>query len=240
MFFSLSSCFYITSPVRRAQKALKEKDCNKALGFFQEIKNKKQKLKIARKAPPLCLNTTPAVSLWFYNYLSEWEQTKKQKLFFKKKAGDLAFETVKNYEQALMAYSFLKQQAILESDKNFYSFRMAFSYFERGKWSATLKTLKPLLTNQSFHKKALFLKARTLLLKEEYQNAKTTFQTIRKLYPLYFKEQEMFLYLSFIFEEQKDFHRASLELKDFQQSSAFLREKIKQIKSRRQNQPGAG
>ena len=207
-----------------------------------------QKLKLAKRATAGCLNPAPELSLWFYNYLSQWEETEQKKLFFKKKAGDLAFESLKNYEQALVAYSTLKDKTASLEEKSFYTFRMAFSYFERGKWEATLQTLKPLMEKgknlsllafQNIHKPALFLKARALLLQEEYQKAKLTFQEIRFLYPLYFREQEMFLYLSFIYEEQKDFHNALAELEDFPNTSGFLRDKIKNLKIRQANQAKA-
>ena len=248
LFLFLSMCSYWHSPQRKALKALKKQDCHTSLQFFREIKQANQKLKIARQAPSLCLNTAVEVSLWFYHYLSLHELTNKKKLFFSKKAGDLAFEQVKDYEQALFFYSFLKQQATLEKDKNFYFFRIAFSYFERGKWSAALNTLKPLLKKdkvdttlafQKIHKQALFLKARILLMKEEYPKAQKVFQKIKQTYPLYFKNQEMFLYLSFIYEEQKDFPKALAELKSFQNTSAFLKAKIKTIQARQKNQPGA-
>ena len=267
-FLFLSHCSYWDSPARKSQKALKEKNCEKALSFFQEINQASPKLKVARKASSVCLNRSPKISLWFYNYLSQQELTQQKRLFFKKKAGDLAFEKIQDYEQALFAYSFLKEQAVLKADKNFYSFRMAFSYFKRGKWESALRTLRPLFEksqsenlSKALQNKALFLKARIFLMQAEYQKAKTTFQNIRALFPKYFKEQEMFLYLSFIYEEQKDFQNALTELEAISltelsscakadpadpalkaeclKKSESIKEKIKQLKRRQKNQPGA-
>ena len=295
VFLFLSSCSYWGAPVRKVQKALKAKDCETALSFFQELVSQSQKLKVARKASAICLRPSPKTSLWFYDYLSKWEQTQKKRLFFKKKAGDLAFEKVQDYEQALFAYSFLKEQATLESDKNFYSFRIAFSYFKRHKWASALRALKPVLeknkpikVSKTLQKKSLFLRARIFLMQKDFHSAIKTFHKIRVLDPQYFKEQEMFLYLAFIYEEQKDFHSALAELEavsleelsscpiDLNQTDKWkkdaasggfssynkdlkykisnqtsikteclkkidsIKEKIKKLKLRQKNQPGAG
>ncbi len=235
----------MASPSRKMQKALEKKDCAGAIGFFKDIKGRSSKLTWAKKAYSGCLSAQPKVALWFLGYLSRHEHTKEERLFFLKKQADLAFERVKDYEQALVAYSVLKEQAVLPSEKNFYTFRMALSYFERGKWESALKEIQSLLNQKERgfsapeQPKALFLKARIHLMQEEYPKAEKALKKVQALHPSYFKEQEMFLYLSFIYEERKDFHKALKELEAFQHTSAFLREKINKLKMRQRNQPGA-
>ena len=245
LYLFLPGCFLV-SPTWKTQQALKKRDCAGALKFFRDIKARHSKLTWAKKAQSICLSAKPKVALWFLRYLSLYENTK-ERLFWTKKHADTAFEKVKDYEQALVSYSVLKEQAVLPSEKSVYTVRMARSYFERGKWESALREIQSLLKKEEKERgfsaselaKALFLKARIHLMQEEYLKAEKEFQQIQALYPLYFKEQEMFLYLSFIYEERKDFHKALEELKAFQHSSAFLKQKMNRLKIRQKNQPGA-
>ena len=246
--FFLTNCFYISSPYRKAKNALEKKDCPKVLSYFGKLYTEKQKLKVAKKAGPLCAKKHPLQAKTFYEYLSVIEQDIVKTLTFKKALADLYFK-LKEYEKAIEVYSFLKQQKnIVESKKEQFSFQIALSYFELKKWPACLKELKNLLkrgvtspkTEQSLKPAILFLKARAFLMWKKYSLAETTFLELKKTHPIYFKSQDGFLYLAFIYESQKEFSKALSYLKSSDRPKAFLDKKIEQIKKRQKNQPGQG
>ena len=238
--FFLPGCFYFISPIRKAEKALKKGNCEQAREFF--IESRKKNMKFAEKAGKLCQHKNLRETLWFYQYLSLREQDEKKSLNFKETLADLYFKEVRDYERALEVYFSLREKSSSTSKKWFYSFRMALSYYEMGKWEMSLKEIEGLL-KQSVSKeriKVLFLKARTLLMQKKYKKAEAEFRQIKEKDFKFFKENNLFLYLSFIYESKKEFQQAVLELESFQSTSEFLANKIKRLKIRKNNQPGVG
>lgn len=267
LFFFFSSCFYIISPLRRAEKALKKGQCEQARRFFTLVQD--ESLKFAEKAAKSCRQKAFKESLWFYQYLSLREKDKKRRRMFEETLAELYFEDMKNYEKSLETYFFLREQSLSETKNRFYSFRIALSYFESGKWTMSLKEVNMLLSElleekknfrqaqknnswknknslkekekllKTFLVKAMFLKARILLMQEKYKLAEKEFRKIQQTDLKFFKENNLFFYLSFIYESRKEFHPAILELEKFQSTSDFLADKVKRLKIRKSNQPGS-
>ena len=244
-FIVLSNCFYFVDSMRKAETALKKGDCEKARKFFISSPNKK--LKFAKKAGNFCLSSSPKTAVWFYHYLSERENI--NKIFsYKKKIADIYFEILKDYEKAIEAYSFLSDQNLSKKERNFYVYRMAFSYFELGKFSVALSLLNKGTSSSAFDWQISssdriywdnkFLMGRAFLMLEQYVEAEQIFQEIQQKNPLYFKENKLFYYLSFIYELQKEFHQAISELEQFESTSEFLTSKIRRLRVRQGNQPG--
>ena len=248
VFFSLclflTSCFYFTSPVRKMEKALKKKECLKArLAFFAIEGQEDKKRSLAKKAGQVCLSISKKEVLLFYQYLSEREKKEEHRLKFKKKIARIYFEEIKDYEEALKVYSFLQSQNISVEEKHKYSFRVAQAYFEMGKWLASLKQVEKVLSAMDKNEnnnweEAFFLKGRIFLMQERYKEAEDTLTLLQEKAPDFFKENKVFLYLSFIYESRKEFHQAISKLKEFQSTSDFLISKIKRLKIRQSNQPG--
>lgn len=246
LLFVLNGCFYFIDPMRKAEKALKKGDCEQAKKIF--VSSSKKKLAFAKKAGHFCLSKSPQEAVWFYYYLSEREEEKKAYLL-KEKVANIYFETLKDYEKAIEIYSFLKSQKISKKKEDFYIYRMALSFFELGKFSSSLSLLhKQAISFTSIRKTPIayevlywdkkFLIGRSLLMRKKYVEAEKIFQEIQYSNPLYFKEKELFYYLSFIYELQKEFHQAISELEQFESTSEFLASKIDRLKIRQRNQPG--
>ena len=245
----MGACFYFTDPMRKAKKALKNNNCHQAKEFFILSQNKE--IAFARKAAGKCSSISITTSVWFYRYLSNSEEDEKKRNRAREKLADIYFEELKNYEKAIELYSFLKAQMDVSPKKLFYSFRMAVSFFELGKWPASLKEIS-LLEGKVKNEASLkdsgffiekgnvdFLKARIFLMQRKYKKAETMFRKIQKTQPLYFKKNKLFFYLSFIYESRKEFYQAISELKNFESTSEFLSDKIERLKVRQKNQPGS-
>ena len=242
LFVFVSGCFYFISPIRKAQRSLMKGDCEQAQKFFLMASHKK--LKFAEKAAEFCLSKSTITAVWFYTYLSEREEDRKKRLLLKEKLAELYFKELKLYEKAIELYSFLSTQGFSEEKGRLYFFRIALAYFEMGKWEMSLKKINLLIEKNreknikdSNMVKELFLKARIFLMQKKYMEAEGAFQKIQKVDPVYFKKNKLFLYLSFIYELQKEFSQAISELEKFQSTSEFLSEKVKRLKIRRSNQP---
>ena len=237
----MSSCFYFTDPMRKAEKALQKGNCKQVKRFFLLVQNDK-KMKFAEKAAKACVSKSIKEAIWFYDYLSEREKDIGKRISIKEHLADLYFKKERAYEKAIEEYSFLKKQDVSEGKRGLYSFHIALSYFESGKWEMSLKETEKLLSLQLDGKNllnALFLKARTLLMQEKYIEAEKAFRQIQQVDSVYFEKNKLFLYLSFIYESQKEFHQAIIELRSFQNTSEFLTDKIKRLEIRQSKQPGA-
>lgn len=237
----MNGCFYFTDPLRKAEKALQRGHCEQAKHFFLPVKDSKKK-KFAEKAAKMCASKNVKVTIWFYMYLSERGIKEHERLSFKEHLADIYFTKQRSYEKAIEEYSFLEKQKVSNKKKYLYSFRIALSFFELGKWEMSLKEVEKLLSMSLEEKDflvALFLKARILLMQKRYAETRKVFKKIQRVDNLFFEKNKLFLYLSFIYELQKDFDQAVMELKDFQNTSEFLKEKIRRLEIRQSKQPGA-
>ena len=243
---SLTNCFYFISSVRKMEKALERGECRQAKLLFSSIEeNQSKKIRLAKKAAEKCLYASKRKeAIWFYQYLSKRENSKEKRLLFKKKLAQIYFEEVKNYEKAIELYSFLMKQDTLDLEKQLYSFRIAVAFFEMGKWEASLRQVEVILSSTKEGKdrgwvNRMFLKGRILLMQEKYKAAEAVFKKIQQIDPVFFRENKIVFYLSLIYELRKEFHQAISELEGFQSTSDFLMNKIRRLKVREDNQPGA-
>ena len=246
----MGACFYFTDPMRKAEKALDQKDCRRAKEFF--ILAPQKEIVFVRKAAQKCATLSLKEAIWFYDYLSYKEETLEKRVLAREQLAHIYFEEIKDYEKAIELYSFLRAQVELSYKRLFYSFRIAFSFFELGKWQASLTELSR-LEGELKKKRAVlrpvnsgysirnidFLKARVFLMQKRYEQAEEIFRKIQKNQPEYFKENKLFFYLSFIYESKKEFHQAISELENFENTSHFLSDKIERLKVRQKNQPGS-
>ena len=232
------NCFYFTDPLRKAKKALKKEDCKKSREFLSY--SQKEDLEFALKAAQICENESILESAWFYKYLSEREKIKEKRYFFKEKLAEIYFEKLKDYEEAFSLWFFLREQTPQIDKKLLYSYKIANCFFEMQKWKESLLEINKYLkisTDSSFHKNFLFLKGRVLLMQKQFEQSAQIFRHIQIQYPQFFQDQDIYWYLSFIYESQKDFQQAIRELKKFQYSSEFLKNKIDRLKKRDKNLP---
>ena len=240
LFFSMSACFYFTDPIRRAQKALGKGNCKQAKHFFL-LADREGRREFAGKAAKACVSRFTAEAVFFYDYLFKQEKNMAKRVLIKEDLADVYFTNQQNYEKAIEEYFFLKGQDVSMKKKHLYSFRIALSYFEMGKWEMSLKETEKLVSmplKKESLLETLFLSGRVLLMQEKYAEAGKLFKKIRQVDPVYFEENKLFLYLSFIYESRKEFHQAIIELGKFQNTSEFLADKIKRLKVRQSKQPG--
>ena len=170
----LSGCFYFMSDMRRAEKALEKGDCREAKQFFLLSQDQHKKKSFSRKAAKQCLFLSTKEAVWFYDYLSRREE-KTERLLIQAKMAKLYFEELKNYEKAIEIFSFLKNQNISEKKKQDYSFYIALSYFEMGKWEESLNYL-----DSEERKKTLRSEKKNSLLSFEFEKEGLSVSILRE------------------------------------------------------------
>lgn len=244
------NCFYFTDSLRKAKKALKRGDCEKTRHFLNS--SQKTDLVFALKAAEFCEKKSIVDGVWFYKYLSEREKTKEKRFFFKEKLADIYSEELRDYESAFSLWFFLRDQTQQADKKLSYSYKIAHGFFEMQKWEESLLEINKSLNKTSLefselrapqplvnklHKYFLFLKGRVLLMQEQFGQAEQVFRQIKMQYPQFFQDQNIYWYLSLIYESQKDFQQAIRELKRVQKSSEFLEDKLERLRERERNLP---
>ena len=188
--FFLSSCFYFVSPARKAKKALKQKDCARAIKFLMIAEGDLKRL--AWQGAKVCESLSARQAVLFYEYLIKREEILEKRIFFKEKAAQLYFEELKNYEKALELYSFLKNSPTKKNE--FFSFRAALCFFELKKWDMSLKELNRIIKEKPRFKsfspyweaEKMFLKARVFLMQKKQGQAEKMFLKIQKNHPAFF------------------------------------------------------
>lgn len=240
--FTFSSCFYFLSPLKKAQQALKNKDCGEAKKFFKMAQTLNPDLAFVRKAAALCETLSLKEALWFYKINLKYAPSQEEKIQILEKTAKIYFYKTRDYEQALGLYFSLKELSRESLKKAEYSLSLARAYFELKKWDLALKEITQAKNLQdsgflAFQPEFLFLKARVFLMKKDYEKAKNLFYTIQKQSPVFFKTHELALYLSLIYEIQKEFQQAQKVLRDFESSSEFLKYRIERLKKRQSDQP---
>ena len=247
--FMFISCFYFSDPLRKAKKALKAGDCKK-VKYFLSASSKTDKAFLLKSAE-FCKKNSLKTAIWFYERLSVEETSIEKRTAVTEKLANLYFEKLKDYKKAVSIWMSLRnsfssetQETLLRKYK--YSYYIARCFFEMKNWSESLKEVEVFLRNPmalsslNFKKirlDFLFLKARILFLQEKLQESAVVFKQIKKLDYKFFIEQDIYMYLSMIYESQKNFHKAIKELKNFSDSSSFLKNRIERLKIRQKNLP---
>ena len=238
---AFSGCFYFTDPLLGAKKALKRQDCERAWNLFQTMSSsatvKSRLLRFAEEAANICRKQSSKIAIQFYKYLTQQNISDQRKIVFHKQLVSI-LESSGAYAAVVPSYRFLKDH--VKNENHLYTLKLAQAYFDLKKWDLSLQAIEkhiPLVKRKTFQLQFLFLKARVLIRTQQYVSSEKIFRQIQKLSPKFFKQRDMFLYISFIYEQKKAFHLAIEELSR-QPPSDFLNTEIKRLKARQRQQPG--
>lgn len=242
LFLMMGGCFYGLSPLNQAKKALRIRDCPAARKFFQQVESVSPDLKWVRQAARICEPLFLKEALWFYEFLWKHSVLEEEKTGFLKKMAYLHFEKNENYEKAAQAFYQLSLKQSAPSQKAESLLYLARSWFELKKWDQALVEIQKLQKQDLFYRKnraeILFLKARIFLMKSRYQKSRQVFYDIKEKHPVFFRDKEGELYLSLIYEIQRELAFAGSVLQGFRTSSRFLSHRLHRLRKRHNQQPG--
>lgn len=158
---------------------------------------------------------------------------------YEKKLADLSFVQNKNYERALKYYNRILTRPLNPGEKFFIQYRIAESFFYLKKHSQALIEIEKCFfrgISMKERKQALTLKARILMIQQQFDLALLLFEKQIELFPkeeLFFRE-----YRAFIYEYKKDLLLAIAELEKIKPSNVFIERKKARLRERQKNQPG--
>ena len=155
------------------------------------------------------------------------------------KLADLFFHKLKDHEKALKYYTSLLTRPLEPGERFFIQKHISESFFHLKKHNQALREVEKCFFDGisiQQEKEAVFLKARILIEKKDFEQAISFFEKQIEKFP----EEEAFFreYLAFTYEAKKDLLSAIKELEKIEPSSLFRKKKIQRLRERQNNQPG--
>ena len=257
--FALSSCFLREGRLSKSKKLLRRGFCEKSFAAFHEIQRLSEKdLAFGRRAARRSQKKNPACAMLFYERLlekiaagelSQAPSFTAKRLFREKKdlrgeAARMAFYRLKNYEKAIRHYKELIKQGRGEParQRDFSAqYHISESFFRLKKFRQALLEIKKIPLNRLSDeeaRRAMLLRARALAAQKNLKEALPLFQRLIARFPAksgFFRQ-----YLSMAFEGEGNLPAAIQELEKIRPPTPFIRKKIRRLRRRLENQPGAG
>ncbi len=249
--FSSCSLSYQDVEYSRARSNEKTGDFKSALEHYSRIIKRDPDSDMAvisaRNAARIALleikNFNKAIA--FYKYLVVYSEDSKERFNSQKKIADIYFEKIGNYPQAIIEYGRLLKLPHTKEDNYFFRTRIAKSHFQVNNFYQSLVEVNTLLEENPDKDKVFDLKlfkANIFLTTKKVDNAIKVFKELMTSNPKKAQSENVGINLSVAHEEKKDFKKAIEILESIKESyptQEFIELKIKRLKERAENQPGA-
>jgi len=252
LFFS-TGCFlsYQNVEFKRAQSKESEGKFEEAIEhYIRTIKRDERSdlaVEAARKASRIALLEIKKFSLaiQFYKHLIMYSKDEKERVESQKKIADIYFEKIGDYSQVIIEYGKLLKLNHSPEEDYFYRTRIAKSHFQINNFYQSLVEIDSLLESIHDNDKKFELKvfkATVLLTTKKIDEAIELFKDLLKENPERANSENIGLNLSVAYEEKNDFEKAIEvleQVKEAYPTKEFIELKIKRLKERAKNQPGA-
>lgn len=235
----------------RAEKEEENKNYEEALKHYSRIVRRTPDstvaLNAARKAARVALLEVKKFpeAIAFYKHVVLYSPDAKERVEAQKKIAEIYFEKSDNYQQAIIEYGRLLKISHTADENYFYRFRIVKSHFQNNNFDQSLDEVNALIDEQKEPSRQFELKlfkANIFLTTKRIDEAIALFKELMLMDPAKSITENVGLNLSVAYEEQKDFEKAIeiLEsIKDTYPTQEFIELKIKRLKERARNQPGA-
>ena len=238
-FLYLTSCFSWLSDFSLSRNYLFFGNCKKAYQYFSYTKQSAKKhRRFALKAAEVCKKKEPFFTYSFYESALNNERDPELQIRLKKLLAEISFFNLKNYEKALHHYQdlFKVEESLKKKLQNQY--QIIWSYIHLEKPSQALLEVERLLKqelSQKRRKTLSLLKGSLLLALEDNTGAQEFFQEQIQKHP----SREAFYqeYLALLFEKQGKLLSAQEALEKIEKPSPFLKQKLKSLLKKIENQP---
>ncbi len=236
---------------RRAERQERKKNFGEALKHYSRIVKRAPEsdtaLEASRRASRLAFLETKNFpeAIAFYKHLVMYSKSPEERIEAQKKIAEIYFEKSDNFSQAIIEYGRLLKISHTKDENYFYRFRIVKSHFQNNNFDQSLEEVKALLEEQVSPDRQFELKlfkANIFLTTKKVDEAIALFHELMQLNPEKAVIENVGINLSVAHEEKKDFQKAIdvLEsIKDTYPTQEFIDLKIKRLKERARNQPGA-
>lgn len=184
-------------------------------------------------------------SAYYYQLLVLHSPDEQERIEAQKQLASIYFESLQDYERAAIEYSKLAGSSRLDTEKATYKLAGARSYYYLGNYFQTLSEINEILnlkSEQSTEFQARLLMGNVYVAQKNFTKAAEIFREIIQKFPEKALQENVYLVLSLSYEENGDYQKA-LEvldkIKGIYQPQEYIELRLKRIKERARNQPGA-
>ncbi len=184
-------------------------------------------------------------SAHYYQLLVLHSPIEEDRIDAQKQLASIYFESLQDYERAAIEYSKLAGSSRLDTEKATYKLAGARSYYYLGNYFQTLSEINETLnlkSEQSTEFQARLLMGNVYVAQKNFTKAAEIFRQIIEKFPEKALKENVYLVLSLSYEENGDYQKA-LEvldkIKDIYEPKEYIELRLKRIKERARNQPGA-
>lgn len=252
-FYVLAGCSFSYQDVEfgRAKSDEQAKSFKSSMVHYKRVIKRnpesEQALTAARRAARIALLEIKDFhqAIAFYKHLVVYSKDAKERVDSQKKIAEIYFEKIGNYPQAIIEYGRLLKLPHTKDENYFFRSRIAKSHFQVNNFYQSLVEVNALLeekpnTDKEFDLK--LFKANIFLTTKKIDDAILVFNELLKMDPQKAQIENVGINLSVAHEEKKDFEKAIEVLESIKESyptQEFIELKIKRLKERAENQPGA-
>lgn len=250
--FSQLGCGFYFQEIedQRAQKALKNKDHNKALEHFTKILKRSpesdEALSSARTAIKIAetneVNEYTTIS--FLQHLVLYSKEQEERVRSQERIADIFYDKLNDYEKAIVEYTRLLALPILNSAKIEYRTKIARSFYYLNKFDQAISEVNVLLKEEVTQEQKfnlLLFRANVFLTQKKSELAIVDFRNLLKEFPEESNKERIGLIIAIAYEDMNEFEKAIEvldEIKPDYDDPGFLEIKIKRLQERILNQPG--
>lgn len=259
IFILLCSCLWITGcrlnfqsmEYKRAEAAAEKQNFKSALKHYDRVIRSRPRselaLEAARKGSRIAhLETSQFIAaIHFYRHLIIYSADEPERIAAQKKIAAVYFEKISDYASAIREYSRLLYLPHEKDEERLYRFNIAKSYFYLNNFyqaATEMKDLLGLVTDEDGKFEYLAFRGNILLTTKKLDEAAEIFVELMKTYPEESVRENVPLSLAVTFEEKGEFDKAVAVLEKVKKSHPspeFIELRIKRLKERISNLPGA-
>lgn len=184
-------------------------------------------------------------AIFFHKHLVLYSKDSDERINSQKEIAYINFDSLQNYQQSVVEFYKLLQMAEKESEIGTYKVSIARAYYYLNNFEQALSEI-----NEAFRLKIpdetrfdlMILNGNILVAQKQFAKAIVIYNELLKKFPEQSKKENVNLTLAVCFEENNQF-KESIEilekLKDTYKPAEYIELRIKKLRERLKNQPGA-
>ncbi len=181
----------------------------------------------------------------YYHFLVLYSGDERERVEAQKQIANIYFNNIQNYSQAVIEFSKLLQMPHNDQEATQYKLSIARAQYYLNNFFQAESEVDILLSkkaDEDVYFSATMLKGNILVAKKDYIKAAELFKSLMKSFPDKARDENVALVLAVCYEENLDFKGAIAileEQKKRYQPAEYIELRIKRLKERMKNAPGA-
>ncbi|MEK6774826.1 MAG: tetratricopeptide repeat protein [Bdellovibrionota bacterium] len=248
----LASCTsYQAADYNQAQEAVEKKHYLIAVNFLDHaIKRAPQTnlgIKAAREAARISLYETKDYkkAIEYYRHLVLYSKEPSERIQAQKDVATIYFDHLQSYQEAIIEFSKLLQMPHMDFDLAKYKLSIARAHYYLNNFfqaESEINEILRLKIDDQMRFNTLLLQGNILVAQKNYLRAAEIFRNVIQAYPETAKKENVALTLAVCYEESQDYPSAIKMLEQLRGQYTpveYIDLRIKRLKERQKNQPGA-